>query len=66
MPDRPGHDRRYLLDATKLREELGWRDEIDFEEGLADTVRWYDENRAWWEPLKERAPVAESSRGASA
>jgi dTDP-glucose 4,6-dehydratase len=61
VPDRPGHDRRYLLDARKLREELGWRDEIPFEEGLADTVRWYEENRAWWEPLKERAPVAEAS-----
>jgi dTDP-glucose 4,6-dehydratase len=61
VPDRPGHDRRYLLDATKLRDELGWRDEIPFEEGLAETVRWYEENRAWWEPLKERAPVAEAS-----
>ena len=61
VPDRPGHDRRYLLDATKLREELGWSDEIPFEEGLAETVRWYEANRAWWEPLKERAPVAEAS-----
>ena len=61
VPDRPGHDRRYLLDATKLREELGWRDEIPFDEGLAETVRWYEQNRAWWEPLKERAPVAEAS-----
>src|SRR5947208_6124026 len=60
VPDRPGHDRRYLLDATKLREELGWRDEIPFDEGLAETVRWYEQNRAWWEPLKERAPVAEA------
>jgi len=61
VPDRPGHDRRYLLDSTKLREELSWRDEIPFEEGLAETVRWYEANRAWWEPLKERAPVAEAS-----
>ncbi|MFL6036693.1 MAG: dTDP-glucose 4,6-dehydratase [Gaiellaceae bacterium] len=61
VPDRPGHDRRYLLDSTKLRGELGWRDEVAFEEGLAETVRWYEENRAWWEPLKERAPVAEAS-----
>jgi dTDP-glucose 4,6-dehydratase len=61
VPDRPGHDRRYLLDATKLRTELGWSDEIPFEEGLADTVRWYEANRTWWEPLKERAPVAEAS-----
>ena len=61
VPDRPGHDRRYLLDSTKLRDELGWRDEIPFDDGLAATVRWYEDNRAWWEPLKERAPVAESS-----
>jgi dTDP-glucose 4,6-dehydratase len=61
VPDRPGHDRRYLLDSTKLREQLGWRDEIPFEQGLAETVRWYEANRAWWEPLKERAPVVETS-----
>jgi dTDP-glucose 4,6-dehydratase len=61
VPDRPGHDRRYLLDSSKLREELGWRDEIGFEAGLAETVQWYADNRAWWEPLKDRAPVAESS-----
>jgi dTDP-glucose 4,6-dehydratase len=61
VPDRPGHDRRYLLDSVKLREQLDWRDEIPFEEGLAETVRWYEANRAWWEPLKERAPVVETS-----
>ena len=61
VPDRPGHDRRYLLDSTKLREQLGWRDEIPFQTGMAETVRWYEANRAWWEPLKERAPVAETS-----
>ena len=61
VPDRPGHDRRYLLDSSKLRDELGWNDEIGFDEGLEETVRWYADNRAWWEPLKGRAPVAESS-----
>ena len=61
VPDRPGHDRRYLLDSTKLRAQLGWLDEIAFEAGLAETVRWYEANRAWWEPLKERAPVVETS-----
>jgi dTDP-glucose 4,6-dehydratase len=61
VPDRPGHDRRYLLDSSRLRTELGWRDEIPFEEGLAETVRWYEANRTWWEPLKKRAPVAETS-----
>ena len=61
VPDRPGHDRRYLLDSTKIRSELGWRDEVHFDAGLAATVEWYEANRAWWEPLKARAPVAEAS-----
>ncbi len=61
VPDRPGHDRRYLLDSMKLRDELGWRDEIPFAEGLPATVRWYEANRSWWEPLRERAPVVESA-----
>jgi dTDP-glucose 4,6-dehydratase len=60
VPDRPGHDRRYLLDATKIREELGWTDEHDFTTGLEQAVQWYRENRAWWEPLKGRALVAET------
>lgn len=66
VPDRPGHDRRYLLDSTKIREELGWEPSYDFEAGLAETVRWYAENRAWWESLKGRAPVEESAAWASA
>ncbi len=61
VPDRPGHDRRYLLDATRIREELGWQPQVGWREGLADTVRWYAENREWWEPLKKRAPVEESA-----
>ena len=61
VPDRPGHDRRYLLDATKIREELGWRPSRGFDEGLAETVAWYEANRDWWEPLKARAPVEESA-----
>jgi len=61
VPDRPGHDRRYLLDSSKLRRELGWEPEVAFETGLRATVEWYRENRAWWEPLRERAPVQESS-----
>src|SRR5919198_1069867 len=59
VPDRPGHDRRYLLDASKIERELGWRPSIDFDRGLEETVRWYAENRAWWEPLKRRAPFEE-------
>ena len=61
VPDRPGHDRRYLLDSTKIREELGWEPSIGFEEGLRQTVVWYAENREWWEPLRERALVEETS-----
>ena len=61
VPDRPGHDRRYLLDSSKLRRELGWEPEVDFGLGLAATIDWYAANRAWWEPLKERAPVVETA-----
>jgi dTDP-glucose 4,6-dehydratase len=59
--DRPGHDRRYLLDSRKIRDELGWRDEIEWEDGIAQTVAWYAENRDWWEPLRDRAPVDEGA-----
>ena len=61
VPDRPGHDRRYLLDSSKLRRELGWQPLISFEDGLRATVEWYAANRAWWEPLKARAPVRETA-----
>jgi dTDP-glucose 4,6-dehydratase len=61
VPDRPGHDRRYLLDSSKLRRELGWEPVIDFERGLRETVAWYTDNRDWWEPLKDRAPVQETA-----
>jgi dTDP-glucose 4,6-dehydratase len=61
VPDRPGHDRRYLLDSSKLHGELGWQPTIDFESGLRATVEWYAANRQWWQPLKERAPVRETA-----
>ena len=61
VPDRPGHDRRYLLDASKIAEELDWTPTRGFDDGLAETVAWYEANRGWWEPLKERALVQESS-----
>jgi dTDP-glucose 4,6-dehydratase len=61
VPDRPGHDRRYLLDSTKIREELGWAPEWEFGSGLEATVRWYADHRDWWGPLKERAPVVETA-----
>jgi dTDP-glucose 4,6-dehydratase len=61
VPDRPGHDRRYLLDSSKLRGNLVWEPEIDFDEGLRDTVDWYAEHRDWWEPLKARLQVEETA-----
>ena len=60
VPDRPGHDRRYLLDSTKLRTALGWEPTVRFEFGLEATVDWYRDNRAWWEPLIGRSPVVEA------
>jgi dTDP-glucose 4,6-dehydratase len=61
VPDRPGHDRRYLLDSAKLRGELGWQPDTSFADGLRATVEWYAANRDWWEPLRDRAPVRESA-----
>ena len=61
VPDRPGHDRRYLLDSSRIRAELGWAPVETFETGLRETIIWYAENRAWWEPLRNRAPVVESA-----
>jgi len=66
VADRPGHDRRYLLDSTKLRRELGWKPDIAFEDGMRETVEWYGANRAWWKPLKERALVQETAWSAPA
>lgn len=57
VEDRKGHDRRYSVDCTRIREELGYEPRKDFRAGLAETVRWYRENRSWWEPLKERAAL---------
>ncbi|MDA2935767.1 dTDP-glucose 4,6-dehydratase [Patescibacteria group bacterium AH-259-L05] len=54
IEDRPGHDRRYLLDTTKIRKELGWESEIDFENGLDQVVDWYVKNENWWRPLVGR------------
>ena len=61
VPDRPGHDRRYLLDSTKLRRELGWEPVVPFDDGVRATVRWYAEHGDWWRPLVGRTPVAEES-----
>ncbi len=51
VPDRPGHDKRYLLDSIKITSELGWQPKIEFFNGLADTINWYHNNSTWWEPL---------------
>ena len=59
VTDRPGHDRRYAIDPTRIRTELGWRPSVTVEEGLRRTVRWYLENEAWWRPLLERDGVGE-------
>jgi dTDP-glucose 4,6-dehydratase len=53
VEDRPGHDRRYSLDTTKIREELGWTPGTPLAEGFALTAAWYRDNRAWWEPIKQ-------------
>lgn len=52
VQDRPGHDRVYLINHEKATRELGWNPLVSFEQGLADTVNWYRENRAWWEAVK--------------
>jgi dTDP-glucose 4,6-dehydratase len=57
VADRKGHDRRYSVDCRKARDELGYEPRKDFATGLAQTVTWYRENRAWWEPLKARAAL---------
>jgi dTDP-glucose 4,6-dehydratase len=65
VPDRPAHDRRYFVDWSKINTELGWEPQIEFDEGLRDTVRWYADHRSWWEPLKGRAPVVEDEAWSS-
>ncbi|WP_406642991.1 dTDP-glucose 4,6-dehydratase [Amycolatopsis sp. WGS_07] len=60
VTDRKGHDRRYSVDIAKISGELGYAPRVSFEDGLAETVRWYADNRAWWEPLKARAALGTS------
>ena len=50
--DRPGHDRRYAIDSTKLRTEIGWKPLRDFEQGLAETIEWYRQNESWWREVQ--------------
>jgi dTDP-glucose 4,6-dehydratase len=58
VADRLGHDLRYSVDISKIRAELGYEPLVPFEQGLADVVQWYRDNRAWWEPLKARAALS--------
>jgi dTDP-glucose 4,6-dehydratase len=53
VTDRPGHDRRYAIDASRIRAELDWQPTVDFAEGLARTVDWYLENRDWWQRIRD-------------
>lgn len=57
VADRPGHDQRYAIDPTRIRDELGWRPSVTVEEGLENTVRWYLENESWWKALLDRKGV---------
>lgn len=69
VKDRPGHDRRYAIDATKIRTGLGWRPQYDFDRGIAQTIRWYLDNRAWCKTIqtgtydRERLGLGSSSTG---
>jgi dTDP-glucose 4,6-dehydratase len=57
VTDRPGHDLRYAIDPSRIRDELGWRPSVTLEEGLEKTVRWYLDNEDWWRPLQSRSGV---------
>lgn len=59
VADRPGHDQRYAIDATKLETELGWRAEETFDTGIEKTIRWYLDNEWWWRPLREKVYAGE-------
>ena len=59
VADRPGHDARYAIDPTRIREELGWRPSVTVEEGLARTITWYLENEDWWRALQNRRGVGQ-------
>jgi dTDP-glucose 4,6-dehydratase len=54
VADRPGHDARYAIDATRIRDELGWRPSVTLDQGLERTVQWYLDHEAWWRPLLDR------------
>ena len=59
VTDRPGHDARYAIDPSRIREELGWRPSVTVEQGLRKTVEWYLANEAWWQALQNREGVGQ-------
>jgi dTDP-glucose 4,6-dehydratase len=59
VTDRPGHDARYAIDASRIRRELGWKPSVTLAQGLRQTVRWYLDNEAWWRPLLDRRGVGQ-------
>ena len=61
VSDRPGHDRRYLLDSGKIKKTLSWRPRVDFDQGLAQTIDWYRQNDWWWRPLLKKLAVQEEA-----
>ncbi|MDB5172362.1 MAG: dTDP-glucose 4,6-dehydratase, partial [Phycisphaerales bacterium] len=52
VKDRPGHDRRYAIDATKIKQELGWEPKRRFEEAIKTTIQWYRDHESWWRAIK--------------
>ncbi|MBE3102074.1 MAG: dTDP-glucose 4,6-dehydratase [Firmicutes bacterium] len=60
IESRPSHDRRYLLDCTKIKNQLGWEAQVSFDEGISETIEWYANNRKWWENLLDRSPAKEN------
>ncbi len=63
VKDRPGHDKRYAIDSTKLQTQLGWSPKHTFETGIRDTVRWYLDNEWWWKPIREKKYAGERLGG---
>jgi len=55
--DRPGHDRRYSIDASKIQNEIGWKPKYEFKNALKETVDWYTKNQQWWEPLVDEKTI---------
>jgi dTDP-glucose 4,6-dehydratase len=66
VADRPGHDQRYAIDATRLKTQLGWEPRYTFESGIRATVDWYLDNEWWWKPIRERKYAGERLGGKTA